>query len=512
MKKRLLAMLMIAALVFSLVGCANSYEDIIYSEYIPDENAVVNTDNATEDNDGQEQTEVDSKTGKIVKKSTGSKSSKNTGSTSDNSKNSKSKGNALDDDLDLGGKTITKTIIGTISPEIQRRAAAFEEKYNCKMKFIKLKWDNYNSSVASSIAAGTPYDICGLAPHFYPEAVVSNLYEPYDDCFTDADVYGNPKNTKGGGLDLTLMETYKLNGHYYGGATHTGAFSSSPIVLLYNKKMLKAAGYTGKKDPLEMYKANNWTWDTFEEMANNIQKNKNLPDGTYVLGGEIYPSRQYIVYSNGVSLTKVSNGKVVQNLEDKKFLNALTRINKWFTASKPFIDVKKGYSDSLPGFIKGTYYMQVGSVSTGPIYVMPQIKDDKTVFGGISGLGVVPFPIGPDNKSKALASAGVYAKATAKGGDKIAALAWVKWCEYFEDPMGKDDPYQYSDELQKEIDKWYDNLILPVANYKSSGSATAEGLLDGILSDASTSDNYAQSIKNNTSLFQNCIDTALKQK
>lgn len=505
MKKRFLAMLLAMVLVLALSGCKQSYEDIVYSEYLSDAPQLSNTDTegGTEKDNNTDNNAANSKDNK------GNNGNKVNSSTGNNAGGKNNGNKALDDNLDFGGKTITKTIIGTISPEVQRRAAAFEKEYNCKFKFIKLKWDNYNSSVASSIAAGTPYDICGLAPHFYPEAVVSDLYEPLEDLFTDADVYGNSKNTKGGGLDLKLMEVYKMNGHYYGAASHTGAFSSAPFVLLYNKKMMAAAGYTGKKDPLQMYKDNKWTWDTFAEMANNIQKT--AAKGTYVLGGSIYPARQYMVYSNDVSLTKVSGGKVVQNLEDKKFLNALTYINRWFRSSSPFIDVEKGYSDSLPGFIKGTYYMEATGLSSGPIYVMPQIKD-SAVFGGITGLGVVPFPVGPDNTKKVVTSGGVYAKATAKGGNKLAALAWVKWCDYFEDPMEKEDPYQYSEELQKEIETWYDNLIIPVSNYKSSGSATAEGLLDGILSDASTGDNYAQSIKNTTALFQNCIDTALKQK
>ena len=153
MAKRLLAIIMAVALLFALGACN---DEITESEILvevsgdPTVNSDGNGGNGTTANEGSSGTDAVYVSGK-----SGSNSGTNNGGTNNGGTNNggstTAKGKTLDDDLDLGGKEVTKTIIGTISGEVQRRAAAFEKEYNCEFKFVKLKWDNYNSSVASSI-------------------------------------------------------------------------------------------------------------------------------------------------------------------------------------------------------------------------------------------------------------------------------------------------------------------------------------------------------------------------
>lgn len=421
---------------------------------------------------------------------------------------------AMDDGLDFGGATFTKTVCGPTPAGTTRRIAAFEKAYNCKLKIIRLDWEKFNSQVAMSISAGTPYDICGMDNYFFPENVISmNLFEPLNDYFTDADVYGNAANKKDTGIDLKLCDYYKVDGKIYGIATHSVSTnfvgSVYPMVLYYNKKMMSEIGFTGAKDPQAMYKAGKWTWDEFEKMANEIMLLSE--PGKFVVGRDFIDQGQHILWSNDVHITTTSGGKVKGNLSDPSFINALTRMQKWFNDKNSFVNAAG--TDGQGQFVAGNQYMYVHASATGPLGLMPQVEKSAAFGKKIANLGVVPFPTGPDNKTKAVACTQFSARGAAKGSkDPRAVVAYAKFQDLFYelDPMAKTNKYQYSKEDKALLDSLADNVVLPVANYKTS-SMTTYGILWDIFRVAQGGGDFSKTISDNKDAFDGCINTALKQ-
>jgi len=146
-----------------------------------------------------------------------------------------------------------------------------------------------------------------------------------------------------------------------------------PMVLYYNKKALGELGFTGAKDPQAMYKAGKWSWDEFEKMAKEIMKLSE--PGKFVVGRDFIDQGQHILWSNDVHITTTKNGKVVGNLSDPNFINALTRMQKWFTDKDTFvnIDSARKLTDSKAPITYGMF------LAPTPLSLVPSEASDQYV-------------------------------------------------------------------------------------------------------------------------------------
>ena len=503
MKKRISALFMSCIMIFALGACKPNKTD---SD--PVSSGEVQSDDPSFDVDfGSEAAVSAQESTAVTQSSGGGTTSKNTAASQPGQPSQfvPKEGDTVEKGLNFGGKTFTKTIIGEISAKKMRTIQAFEKKFNCKIELVKLKWETYNSSVATSVASGKPYDICGLSNYFFPEGVVSNLYQPLDNYITTADVYSPGKP----GIDLTYSAYFNYNGKMYGASTHTGDFSSFPTVLFYNKKMMGDAGYKGNKDPLAMWKAGTWTWKTFEDMATALYDPARKK---YIGGREMHGMP---LYTNGGYPIKIEGGKVKENLTDSKFYKELEKMKQWYGSSTTKFS-SNGFSDDPSEFFNGNHYMFMQMSQYGPLNLMPKI-DSKEAFGAnakerIANLGIVPLPLGPDNTKKAVASSFLNAKASAKGAkDPRVVIAYTKFTETFDDPMKDEDPYLWDAETQKFINSLYDNLIIPIVNYKTSSTSTG-ALLEEIAQVAISGGNISTAITDRKGTFQSVIDESLKQK
>ena len=135
MNKKVISLFLTAALLLTVCGCEKnpSKKDTsdTYSEWI-------------------EEIEVsDGASGSSGSAGTGSKGTTSKGNTSTGDKNvdnigHKGTGKKTVDNLNFGGKTYTKTIVGSVTKGLTRRIAAFEKKYNCKIKLVSLQWGFMN--------------------------------------------------------------------------------------------------------------------------------------------------------------------------------------------------------------------------------------------------------------------------------------------------------------------------------------------------------------------------------
>lgn len=489
MNKKVISLFLTAALLLTMCGCEKnpSKKDTsdTYSEWIEE----IEVSDGESDSSGSA--------------GTGSKGNASKGNTSTGNKNvdnigHKGTGKKTVDNLNFGGKTYTKTIVGAITKGLNRRIAAFEKKYNCKIKLVSLQWEQYNSQVATRMASGDPYDICGLQSYFFPEAVIQGLYEPLEDYIYDADTYDSKT---GVGIDMNVSSTFNYGGHVYGVSNHNGAYATMMQVLYYNKVLFEEAGLD---DPVELYKKGQWTWDALEKMAKKVTE---PAKGKYLLGRD-FGSTPFIT-SNGHQYTTVDkSGKVKANLSDPKLTNALTKLKEFYSK---YVG-PKGYSDNPTEFYNGNYYMFQQSSTYGTYYMASSIEKSAAFENDFKNLGVVPYPYGPDNTKKYNPGEGAQAKACGKGsGSQELVVAWTKFEREFEDPMKSEDPYLYDTATQSMIDKLFDNVLDKMPNYKTSTKSARAAYVEAINAAQSGGD-FVKVINDWTPTIQSIIDESLKQK
>ena len=494
MKKRIGCLVFAFLLMISAVGCAkekDNDETVSYvTSYIEEE-----VDDGSDANEAK-----DEKSGKEDKKDASSgettKAVQKEKSTNHETADINVKKSGTVDSLNFGGKKFTKTIIGTITQATMRRKAAFEKKFNCKIELVSLQWESYNSQVATAVAAGNPYDICGLQSYFWPEAGVQGLYEPLNDYISKDDLY----NSKTGiGIDLNTSGEFMYKNKLYGVSNHSGAYASMVQVMFYNKAMFKAAGL---KDPLELYNSGQWTWDKFFEYGKKVynkQKNK------YLCGRELSPTS--FALSNGFEYVKYNNGKVTENLSDKKYHTALKKYGEFM---KNYAG-PKGYSDDPSEFYNGNHYMFSQMYSYGQYYMYDSIVASSAFKNDYSNLGIVPWPIGPDNTNKVTPGHGGQAKSAGKGSkDPRIVIAWTKFEREFKDPQASGDKTMYSPEIQKLITSLFDRVNDTIPNYKTS-SNSARTLISKIEKAAATGGDYVSLINSSKGTIQSIINDSLKQ-
>lgn len=110
----------------------------------------------------------------------------------------------------------------------------------------------YFDKLGQLIATGDSPDIVRYDWLAYPDGISKNMYTPLDDWLDiDSELWVNEKN---------VIEAFNYAGkHYYFPSDVNPNF-----VILYNQASIDEAGL---ESPLELYKSNNWTWDTFKDLT-----------------------------------------------------------------------------------------------------------------------------------------------------------------------------------------------------------------------------------------------------
>ena len=398
--------------------------------------------------------------------------------------------------LDFGGQTFTKTIIGTAPAYKIRLKEAFEKKFNCKIKFVNLPWESYNSKVASAMAAGQPYDICGLHFYFWPEAGVQNLYAPIDEYLYEQDLY-DPNSGSTAGIDLDQCRYYSWNGKTYGIANNRNTYCGQPDVYYYNKTMVK-----GFEDPMELYLKGEWTWDKFFEIAEIVTKG-----GKVKMFGDDWDLGSF-AQRDGILSTKTVNGKVTTNLDDPLWTKAVKTGAEFFAK---YCERIGGRSDPTP-FLNGQTFMKQHEITWGTFDGYDLIVKSSAFKNNYDNLGIVPIPKGPNNTNDIYVKAAPQAKAAGNGSkDPRVAVAWVWFASQWEDPLGEDDPALYSSDVYNMLDKVYKSTYYGMPNYKTSTQKVMD-LTSEIFTNTKYGDgDFTKLVADRITTIQSIIDDSLKQ-
>ncbi len=281
--------------------------------------------------------------------------------------------------FDMGGRTIrlaawwdgtpkADTELGELS--VQRHKEV-EKKYNVKIQYINVPFNEMVQKVTSTALSGEPFaDLIRLEHRWIPGLLAGGYLKPLDDFLqvTREDVL--PKTVQ-------LLGTF--NGKLYGfndSANESGG-------LFYNKTMFKREGLP---DPYELQQKGEWTWDAFLDAAKKLTKDTNgdgKPD-QFGLGADPTILANYLIHSNDGKVVDAETGEVAFDspnaIEAYEFMADLYNKHK---VIKP--NEGNNWEDPRKYFTQGKVGMTQGWVWEGP-----DRKQNMT-----DEWGYVFFPKGP---------------------------------------------------------------------------------------------------------------------
>lgn len=511
-KQRLVAVILSVLMLMTIFGACKREEDMSSNTTgNPTTAAGEITQDTDSVNTGTEGTSTNEESGIITAKDketpstnkpkTTTKKPPNTSPTINDKVTIKQGSKRMDQDLSFGGKTFTLTLGAAPDGIMQRRISAFENKFKCKIDPKIIGYDDVLTKVAAKLASGKGYDILSLGGSLFPEAAIKNIYEPLDDAITTADLYNKSKHTLGG-FDEELSKSFAWNGKIYALSSRTGMFSPGVTLIYYNKKMLNDVG---AQDPYTLYKQGKWDWNALKSIGEAVTDKTN---GIY-LSNVRFVRSTFVLANDGLYVT--GGNKPVQNLSDPKIERALKYVQELCTGNKAVIKTDDGASEPT-GFFNGKYAMFMGADYNynSNFEIGKNVKNSNAFGKNLDNLGIVPAPLGPDNKAKKNPTGWIQGTAAGKGSDKRAAVAWGKFVSYFNDPIKPE--YVFSSDTQNIIDDYkFGNLVFPNHGY-TDGSNGAANYITQMEFSISTGADVTQSLTSMRDLITNCIKVTLSQQ
>lgn len=454
MKMKYLCYILVVVCCFSMMSCSRQ---VVSESWISIEGETVsnqqpgdaNVDNETEN--GQDVSNVGDSSGNVAGTSGGDTSSNsgNTKKTTTSTKKSNKQSNILYRNITIKksstkledaykntfkGKTYTCIYWNkTVDSGFKNRINSFAQSYGCTIKIDGSGFEQVRSNMAKALSAGKAYDMVRMHGSWHPRAVVANLLVPLEDAFTTADVV---TDTGTAGIDLKKSKYFAWGNHLYALTTFSDVSVSA---LYYNKKILK-----GDDDLLTLYKKGQWTWAKVKELAlkysdgphrlavkgfmdnSNALNDAQLIKETDLGNGQIKLEANFA--GNEALIHALQFGYALRNKDTGVKTGLYAKIGKdcfWSNAEGESLSNKDAF---LAGKIL-VYSDEVGSFST--LYRAAMGSNATGLDRNPDNLGLVPSPLGPDNKSGKYAAGWVYGWGAGRGCDTTAPKMVAAFCKYY---------------------------------------------------------------------------------
>ncbi len=213
----------------------------------------------------------------------------------------------------------------------------FEDATGIDIEFVYADDANYLNKLASLKASGNAPEIACIRPDHYPLSILQDYFLP----LTDEDMAVDPAV-----YDLDSMNMLAWNGENYGYVAYKSTKTNYGL-LLYNQDIFDQYGV---KDPYTMWREGNWNWDTFVEMAQNIQSKSGIRALTAEYHGYL------LSLTAGEDCVTMSNGKLVNNATSSKLRDAYRWLNN-LKLNGQYKILDQGLNSA--GFIAGQAVMYV---------------------------------------------------------------------------------------------------------------------------------------------------------
>lgn len=270
------------------------------------------------------------------------------------------------------------------SPERSPELALFEDTYGAKIEYIPTSTTSRFDDLATSIVGGTPPDIFIYEWRSFPYDISKGQYQPVDSLIDwEEPMWADVKET---------ADSFTWNGEHY--IAPLGYSFSDTQVLMYNKRLVEEEGFD---DPYELYKANEWDWDTFTSMMKTF-----VADGSDRFGIGGWWANAF-VYTSGDTMVTYDGNNFHNNLNSAKIERAQGVIEDLFKNNL----VKRGWIDGKSAFTSEDLLFY--SMGTWAYNDAAKSMPDDTIQ-------IVPFPRDPESDTYYVSN-------------KVFAYMWVKGSE-----------------------------------------------------------------------------------
>jgi multiple sugar transport system substrate-binding protein len=371
------------------------------------------------------------------------------------------------------GKIIKMLVWWTLTDNEKQIIQNFTDKYGIEVKLINTTLSDYQTKLASMITSRNSPDLAALNAEYFPMAVVKNRFQPID-----LNIWNLEKDSD---LDIAQMKQFIWDGKYYG-ASVKGSWFSEKAIVFYNKSMFENAGLD---TPYDMFINGEWNWDTLKETASKLTNSKK---GIYGWGDRSYNRINWLL-ANNTDLVNFDDGKITNNLTDKKVEDSLAFISDMISSGSVLVDstLDDFTSGKVAMYVAGSSYMQkTATLNT-------QMKSEW---------GVAPFP-SPKAAETLIPNAGLVWGVPTSAKEPEAASYFIR---YFLDPKNETEERVANEECKK------------VYEYISAAENIRTGFSLGLISFNSADDYYqilrvAKEDRNNIPIllksYQSLVDAAI---
>lgn len=227
----------------------------------------------------------------------------------------------------------------------------------------------YFDRLATLVSGGSSPDIVRYDWMVFPWGVSKNLFTPLDDWLDmDSPLWSDEKE---------IIEDFSYAGkHYYYPSLITTNFA-----IMYNRLAVEEAGLD---DPMDYYKDNNWTWDTFEALMREwVQQGDDYIGFT---GG----SWTAMMFANttGTKIIDMADTEIVNNIRSQN----VQRTMDWLGNLKKNMLIGEGFIDPGQAFLDGKLLF-LGMGLTWGFESAENVMFQKGIENEMVAL---PFPRDPD--------------------------------------------------------------------------------------------------------------------
>ena len=228
---------------------------------------------------------------------------------------------------------------------------------DCIFDNMNVAYADRYEQLGKMVASGDSPDIFPFEINNFPYTAYKGLFQPIDDYINLDDPLWDERAKE-------AMKQFRWGGKDYCALVTLGLDQ----LMWYRRSVVAEAGMT---EPLELYRAGNWTWDTFLEMCDTWQK---TGEGKYAIDGWQVPDR--LVITTGVPIIGIVDGKLQDNFYNADIERAMNNlidvlykenyryprhelngwsinVAAWFTGDILFFgDLSTTYKDTFQAYIK----------------------------------------------------------------------------------------------------------------------------------------------------------------
>ncbi|WP_339277008.1 extracellular solute-binding protein [Paenibacillus sp. FSL W8-0426] len=347
------------------------------------------------------------------------------------------------------------------------KIAEVEKKYNVKIEFVNVPFEEYMNKFTTTALAGEPFaDIVQMEYKSALPAILKGQLLPLSEFTTDENNINKEAN---------LMTKYPaIAGDYYAFDTPT----SIGLGMHYNRDLFKKLSLP---DPQELYNKGEWNWDKFLELAKQATKDTDN-DGkidVYGYSGWAIDALRHFTAANGGTIVDDENAK--EGLSDPKTIEAAEFVKRLYNVEN-VVKVKTGDK---------TNWEESNTFKDGDVALFTAAEWQ---LGDITfAAGVVPIPNGPQgSKEVTYANNAASAKFIPKGVED-PQIVYQIWEETFD--ISQIEEYPGQDYLESRYTDERD-----IAMIREHIAGTGRILLDDAYAGYPIGDYVNDIIKNNASV------------